>query len=336
MLRAQSLSLTNNHWKSVVANILLLWLAGGYGLAQTEVPPPPIAGNCGMQLGGPVIFCDTFDIKKDPTIQSRTGDLDPNVWGVSRATSNVNFAVGSLFSFILGIGLYGSVYVIPLYLAEVRGYNSLQIGEVMFVTGFFQMLSAPLAGALSKKLDLRLMLAIGLALFGTGVYLTSFMTAEWGFGELLLPQALRGSSLMLCFLPINTLALGTLPPDKLKNASGLYNLMRNLGGAIGLAAINTVLTERQQFHWNRLAADINPGHAGVRGFLDTLSARLGNLIPGDPDLAAMKQLAQMVYRQALVLTFNDVLLLMAAVFGVALLLMPLVRKPQLAGSVDAH
>jgi DHA2 family multidrug resistance protein len=206
----------------------------------------------------------------------------------------------------------------------------------MFVTGLFQMLSAPIAGALSKKLDLRLMLALGLGLFGTGIYLTSFMTAEWGFWELLLPQALRGSSLMLCFLPINTLALGTLPPDQLKNASGLYNLMRNLGGAIGLATINTVITERQQFHWNRLAADINPGHPGVQKFLDTLSARLGGIIPGDPDLAAMKKLAQILFQQATVLTFNDVLLLMAGVFAAALLFMPLVRKPQLAGAVEAH
>jgi DHA2 family multidrug resistance protein len=253
-----------------------------------------------------------------------------------RAFADRNFAVGSLYSFILGTGLYGSVYVIPLYLAEVRGFNSLQIGEVMFVTGFFQMLSAPVAGGLSKKLDLRLMLAIGIALFGLGLYLTTFMTAQWGFAELLLPQALRGSSLMLCFLPINTLALGTLPPEKLKNASGLYNLTRNLGGAIGLAGINTVLTERQQFHWNRLAADVNLGRPGVQRFLDSMSARLSDLIPGDPTAAAMKQLAGIVQREAVVLTFDDVLLLMAAVFGAALLLMPLVRKPQLAGPVETH
>jgi DHA2 family multidrug resistance protein len=253
-----------------------------------------------------------------------------------RAFADRNFAVGSLYSFILGIGLYGSVYIVPLYLAQVRAFNSLQIGEVMFVTGFFQMLSAPVAGALSKKLDLRLMLVLGLALFGTGVYLTSFMTADWGFWQLLLPQAVRGSSLMLCFLPINTLALGTLPPEKLKNASGLYNLMRNLGGAIGLAAINTVITERQQFHWNRLATSINPGRGSVQHFLDTVSTHVAGLLPGDPDKAAMKQLAQIVYREATVLTLNDVLLLMAGVFALALMLMPLVRKPQAAGAVEVH
>src|ERR1700722_3715848 len=91
MLRVRSPNLMNRNSKSIVLNILLLWRAGGHVLAQTEAPPLPIAGNCGMQLGGPVIFCETFDIKKDPTIQSRTGDLDPNVWGVSRATGNVNF-----------------------------------------------------------------------------------------------------------------------------------------------------------------------------------------------------------------------------------------------------
>src|SRR6202035_4098504 len=135
-------------------------------------------------------------------------------------------------------------------------------------------LSAPLAGALSRKMDLRLMLALGLSLFGTGVWLMTFLNASWGFWEFFLPQVVRGSSLMICIVPINTLALGTLPPDKLKNASGLYNLMRNLGGAIGLAALNTVLIERVQFHWNRLAANVNPARPAVQPVLDNLSAKL--------------------------------------------------------------
>jgi DHA2 family multidrug resistance protein len=165
-----------------------------------------------------------------------------------RAFADRNFAIGSFYSFVIGTGLYGAVYVLPLFLARVRGYNSLQIGEVMIVTGAFQFLSAPVAGILSKKMDLRLMLAIGMCLFALGLFLNGGLTNQASFWELFLPQAVRGSSLMLCFLPINTLALGTLPPEKLKNASGLYNLMRNLGGAIGLAAINTVLTQRLAHH----------------------------------------------------------------------------------------
>ena len=257
----------------------------------------------------------------------------PIVW--LRAFHDRNFAIGSLYSFILGIGLYGSVFLLPAFLGRVRGYNSLQIGILMIVTGAFQFSTAPIAGALSKKLDLRVMLAIGLTLFGAGVYLQSFATADWGFWEFALPQAVRGSALMMCFIPINTLALGTLPPQELKNASGLYNLMRNLGGAIGLGAINTVLIDRLALHYQRLSENVTAARPGVSGFLDGLSDRLGDMVAVDPDLAALRKLNDLVVREATVLTFNDALLLMAGVFALALLLMPLIRKPQ-AVAEGAH
>ncbi len=252
----------------------------------------------------------------------------PIVW--LKAFHDRNFAIGSLYSFILGIGLYGSVYLLPAFLGRVRGFNSLQIGLLMIVTGACQFLSAPIAGALSKKLDLRVMLALGLSLFGAGVYLQSFETAEWGFWEFALPQAVRGISLMMCFIPINTLALGTLPPEELKNASGLYNLMRNLGGAIGLGALNTVLIDRLALHYERLAENVTAARPATQGFLDGLAGRLGDMIPGDADLAALRKLSDLVAREATVLTFNDALLLMAGVFAFALLLMPLIRRPQAA------
>ncbi len=252
----------------------------------------------------------------------------PIVW--LKAFHDRNFAIGSLFSFILGIGLYGSTYLLPAFLGRVRGFNSLQIGLLMIVTGAFQFASAPIAGALSKRLDLRVMLALGLSLFGTGVYLQSFETAEWGFWDFALPQAVRGISLMMCFIPINTLALGTLPPHELKNASGLYNLMRNLGGAIGLGALNTVLIDRLALHYQRISENITAARPAVTGFLDGLSSRLGDMVSVDPDLAALRKLNDLVAREATVLTFNDALLIMAGVFACALLLMPLIRKPQAA------
>jgi len=252
----------------------------------------------------------------------------PIVW--LKAFHDRNFAIGSLYSFILGIGLYGSVYLLPAFLGRVRGFNSLQIGLLMIVTGAFQFASAPIAGALSKRLDLRVMLALGLSLFGTGVYLQSFETAEWGFWEFALPQAVRGISLMMCFIPINTLALGTLPPSELKNASGLYNLMRNLGGAIGLGALNTVLIDRLALHYQRLAENVTAARPAAQAFLDGLAGRLGDMIPTDADLAALRKLSDLVAREATVLAFNDALLLMAGVFAFALLLMPLIRKPQAA------
>src|SRR5262249_37600760 len=150
-------------------------------------------------------------------------------------------------------------------------------------------------------------------------YLNSFLTAQSSFWELFLPQAVRGMSLMLCFLPINTLALGTLPRDQLKNAAGLYNLMRNLGGAIGLAGINTMLIERRPLHKSPLADQLSGTNPLVQAWLDRVSGELTNRITGDPDLAALKRLAAVVQREALILSFNDCLMTMACVFVFALL-----------------
>jgi DHA2 family multidrug resistance protein len=245
-----------------------------------------------------------------------------------RAYADRNFALGSLYSFLVGIGLYGAVYLMPLFLARVRGLNSLQIGLIMMVTGAFQFLSAPVAGALSSRLDLRAMLALGLGLFGIGLYLNSFLTAESDYWELFLPQAVRGFAIMFCFIPMNTLALGTLPPEKLNNASGLYNLMRNLGGAIGLAVLNTMLADRLALHWARLAESVNLARPAVRAHLDTLTQAFASTVSIDAHQAALRTMAGTVLREANVMSFSDCLLLMAAVFVLALLTMPLVRKPR--------
>jgi DHA2 family multidrug resistance protein len=252
-----------------------------------------------------------------------------------RAFADRNFALGCLYSFIIGVGLYGIVYIMPLFLANIRGYNALQIGEVMFVTGVFQFLSAPIAGRLAKVLDPRAMLMLGLALFGGGVYLQSLLTADWGFWEFFLPQAVRGLALMFLFMPVNIMALGTLPPERLQNASGLYNLMRNLGGAIGLAGINTIMIDRLALHWMRLVENLTPGNPNLQEFLSNAGAGLSVDLGAAGDAAATKLLADMVRQQADVLTFADVLLLLAAVFFASALLIPLLRKPRPAPTAGA-
>ena len=243
-----------------------------------------------------------------------------------RAFADRNFALGCLYSGIIGIGLYGSVYIIPLYLGRVRGYSSLEIGITMMVTGAFQFMSAPLAGNLAKHLDLRVLLGLGLALFGTGLWLNSHLTSEWGYWEMFLPQAVRGLSLMFCFVPINAVALGHLPPHKVQNASGLYNLMRNLGGAIGLAVINTVLTRRLDLHMLRLSENLTSARTVVTSTLDNLSAKLEPAMGSNADAGALKLLWRITYAQAQTLAFADVLMLMASVFLVGLLAMPLLQS----------
>lgn len=253
-----------------------------------------------------------------------------------RAFTNANFALGCLYSFIIGVGLYGSVYVLPLFLASVRGYNSLEIGIIIMVTGLFQFISAPIAGALAKRLDPRVMLGIGLICFGLGLHLNSALTAEWSYWEMFLPQAVRGFSLMFLFIPVNALALGTLSPEMLKGGSGLYNLMRNLGGAIGLAAINTVLTTRYDLHILHLAENITAARPGVTQALDDLTQTLTPRLGSDAAQAALKTLAGLAQREATVMSFADVLTLMSLVFAFGLLFLPLMRKVGPSAGAEGH
>jgi DHA2 family multidrug resistance protein len=238
-----------------------------------------------------------------------------------------NFAMGSFYSFIVGIGLYCGTYIVPLFLAEVRGFSALQIGLTVVVTGCAQAAVSPFTTYIARKIDLRLMLAIGVSLFMTAMYLTARLTNQSSFEELLVPQIIRGAALMFCFLPANLISLGSLPPDLLRSSAGLYNLMRNLGGAIGLAALSTVMNTRLHFHWSRLIESVNPARPAVQHFLDTQTNRFDPHFTSGGTPAAIKLLGQIVEREALVLTFNDVMLLIGGIFLVALLLIPILKRP---------
>jgi DHA2 family multidrug resistance protein len=247
---------------------------------------------------------------------------------------NRNFWTGSLASFVLGVGLYGLTYVYPIYLARVRGFSALQIGETMFVTGLCQFIAAPIVGRLLGKVDLRLMIGTGFLGFAWGAAMPALITKDWAFQELLIPQMLRGFSLMFMMVPINTLALGTLPPDKLKNASGLFNVTRNLGGAVGLAIINTTLNDRFDLHIQRLREKLTWGNVQAQEFL----AKLGALYAHHGDqanLAATRQLAALARREALIMALADVFLGMAVLFVVMAAVVPLMRRPGVAPPADA-
>ncbi|MFD1703288.1 DHA2 family efflux MFS transporter permease subunit [Methylopila henanensis] len=254
-----------------------------------------------------------------------------------RAYRDRNFAFGSLLTFMLGVGLYGLTYLYPVFLGRVRGYDSLQIGETVFVTGMFMFMTAPVVGVLSRRVDPRWLIGTGFVGLGLSCLDVTALTRDWAFGELFLPQALRGVSLMLAMVPINVVSLATLPPDKLKNASALFNLKRNLGGAFGLAFINTFLNERQDLHMLRLRESVTWGRQvaeeRVAGLAQSLSATLGS----DADLAAIKQLSLSVRQQGLVLAFADVFLVLGILFLALVVLVPLVKRPDAgAGAAPAH
>ena len=230
----------------------------------------------------------------------------------------------------MGIGLYGLTYVYPVYLATVRGFTPLMIGETMFVTGVCMFVMAPISGRLMTKVDPRLMIATGFVGFAIGTWLASDITADWDFWELLVPQMFRGFSLMLCMVPINNLALGTMAPQKMKNASGLFNLTRNAGGAFGLALIITVLDKRMDLHLQRLRESVTWGRNVADETLSKMTDSMA-VRGSDAAMAATKQMAMMVRRQAEVMALSDVFVMLTVVFLATVALALFMRRPQMAG-----
>ncbi len=187
-----------------------------------------------MLFAGAGFFWRSFH-SKNPIVELRT-------------FHNRNFTMGCIVAFVVGVMLYGIVYLVPTFFGRVRGYNSEQIGHVMMITGATMFLTAPLAGKLVNRLDLRVMLAYGLGMVAFGTWMNATLTADADLGDFLLPQMIRGHGFAFCMVPMTGLALGTLAPHEVKNGSGLFNLMRNLGGAIGLAVINTLMQHGNALH----------------------------------------------------------------------------------------
>src|SRR6185312_7361850 len=203
--------------------------------------------------------------------------------------------------FVTGIGIFATIYLTPLFLARVRGFSALQIGEAVFTTGLFQVCAIPLYSMLARRIDLRWLMMFGLACFAVSMWNFTPITHDWGWRELLLPQAFRGFSQQFVVAPVVTLALGSLAPERLKFASGLFNLMRNLGGAIGIAACATILNDRANLHFLRLAEHLNATNAAMTELLQRSTVAAAMRAGGDPthaSVAALRQLWSLAWREA--------------------------------------
>ncbi len=245
------------------------------------------------------------------------------------AFKNRNFMAGCIFSFTMGIGLYGLTYLYPVYLARVSHYDSLQIGETMFVTGIAMFLTAPIAGRLSTKVDPRIMIGGGFVGFALGTWQASAINADWAFWELLIPQILRGVSLMMCMVTVTNIALGTLTPIQMRGGSGLFNLTRNLGGAVGLAIINTVMNQRFDLHIQRLHEAVNWNSDAAITTLNNITGALSSL-GSNAGTAALSQMNGLVRKQAMTMAIADVFLLLTFLFLGIILLLPLLQRPKAA------
>ena len=233
-----------------------------------------------------------------------------------------NFSIGCLLSFVLGMGLFGSVYLMPVFLAYVRAHNALEIGKIMLVTGVAQLAVAPVAAFLVRRVDDRLLTALGFLVFGIGLALSSAQSRITDFDEMFWPQVIRGCAIMFCILPPTQLALGQLAKTAVADASGLFNLMRNLGGAIGIAVIDTVIYTRAPEHARALVNRLTAGDLDIAGILGIPREAFGPALL-DPEKQAM--LASLIDKVAFVDAINDAWLMVAGATLAALVFLPWAR-----------
>jgi MFS transporter, DHA2 family, multidrug resistance protein len=256
------------------------------------------------------------------------------LWRSSRAPHPVlrlvalkrrSFALGCALSFCLGVGLFGSVYLMPVFLAFVRGHDALEIGTIMLVTGVAQLVTAPFAALLESRIGARSLTGVGFALFALGLGLSYLQPRTADFDEMFWPQILRGIAIMFCLLPPTRIALGDLPEAEIADASGLFNLMRNLGGAIGIALIDTILYGRavayaENFRDRLLAGDVSAAKA-----IGLDPSLLLNRAAGPPSEAEIAFVRPLVEKASLALCINEAWAMLAAVALIALVLVPFAR-----------
>jgi DHA2 family multidrug resistance protein len=248
-----------------------------------------------------------------------------------------NFATSALMTFVLGMALYGMVYILPVFLGQVRGMNSSQIGSIMMVQGGAMFLAAPFVGAVLSRFDPRKTIFLGMMLGAWGVWMDASLTSQSDYDDLFVSQIIRGVGMMMCLVVMSQLAMATLPLSRIKSASGVYNLTRNMGGAIGLALINTLLDQRMAVHLTSIASQITPNRPEVIDHINGMVQRLSGSMGDAAYQGMLVQLSRAVHVQALTLSFNDLLRGLSILMAVmAFLVFTLKRPPSLSGGGAAH
>lgn len=250
-----------------------------------------------------------------------------------------NFGFGMLANFLLGIALYGSVFIMPQYLARIQGYNAEQIGMVLAWTGLPQLLLIPLVPRLMQKFDARIIIGIGFVLFAASNFMNITMTNDYAADQLLWPNVVRAIGQALVMAPLSAVATAGIEAENAGSASGLFNMMRNLGGAVGIALLQTVLTKREQYHSNVLMQSVSLFEQATRTRLEQLTQYFVNhgiLDRADAAHRAYVAIGHTVQKQAYILAFSDTFYLLGMALILALAAVLFLRKAGQTSAGGAH
>src|SRR6202044_1981859 len=170
-----------------------------------------------------------------------------------------NFGFGTIAMTLLGFALFGSVYILPAYLGQAQGYNAEQIGKVMAWTGLPQLLLIPLVPKLMQRFDTRYIAFTGLVIFAYSCFMNTAMSLDYAGDQLWIPNIVRAIAQAMVLTPLTTVTTGDIAPRAVAAASGIRNMFRNLGGAIGTAVLATLIPKREQFHSNIIGKSVTLG-----------------------------------------------------------------------------
>jgi DHA2 family multidrug resistance protein len=248
-----------------------------------------------------------------------------------RLLTQRSFGLGTISAIFLGFALFGTVYLLPAYLGQVQGYNAEQIGTVLAWTGLPQLLLIPLVPKLMQRFDIRYIAFAGLALFALSAFMNIEMSLDYSGDQLFVPNIIRAIGQALTLAPLSAISLGSVAPQDAAAASGISNMMRNLGGAIGTALLATIVTKREQFHSNIIGQSVHLGREEVRARIDQMTNFFLAHGVSDPATAhqqAIIALGNAVKRQALVMGFSDAFAVVGVVLVISGIAILLAGKPK--------
>jgi DHA2 family multidrug resistance protein len=249
-----------------------------------------------------------------------------------------NFGFGTIALTMLGFALFGSVYILPAYLGQAQGYNSEQIGAVLAWTGLPQLLLIPLVPKLMQRFDTRTIAFIGLSIFAYSCFMNIEMSPDYAGDQLWIPNIVRAIGQAMVLTPLTSVTTSEIAPQDAAAASGISNMLRNLGGAIGTAVLATVITKREQFHSNIIGQSVTPGRQEVQDRITELTNHFIARGVTDPAAAhhqAIVALGNAIKHQALVMGFSDTFGVIGVVLVIAAVAVLFTRKAKAAGGASA-
>jgi len=256
-----------------------------------------------------------------------------------RLLARRNFGLGTVANFFFGFSMYGWLYIVPLYLARIQGYNAEQIGGVLIWIGLPQLAIIPLIPKLMRRVDPRRLVTAGFGLFIVGSLLATNLSDNFSGPQFIASSLVRAVGQALVMTPLSAIAVAGIEREHAGSAAALYNMIRNLGGAIGIALLQTFLTSREQFHSDVLTSQISPLGEATRVRIEGLAHRIMAHGVSDSALAhhaAAVAVARLVRRQAYMLAYSDAVILQSALLGLALVLVLLLKKVNASSASEAH